>query len=104
MPSFSGDRLRGHRNGLGRGLADVAEKVGCTVEELESFEAARGEPTPELLAAIAAELGQPIRELHARNSVGQDDYMDAVLSHADPLSDDDLRSIALVMRRKPNAA
>lgn len=104
QPTFSSDRLRGHRHGTGHALADVAAAAGCPAEDLESYEAGGAEPAPDLLAALASALHIPIDELYSRYDDGSRDYCNAVVQHAEPLSDTDLHALALVMRGKAEHA
>jgi transcriptional regulator with XRE-family HTH domain len=98
VKTFSPHRLRGHRDGVGRTLADLAAAIGRSTDALKSCESGRTEPPAKVLAALADELGVELDDLFARHDDPTTDYVDAVAQHCPPLTEDEVHAAAVVIR------
>jgi transcriptional regulator with XRE-family HTH domain len=56
--------LRGHRDGQGRSLGEIAGEAGCSPAYLSEVERGRKDVSTELLVAIAYALGVPIANVY----------------------------------------
>jgi transcriptional regulator with XRE-family HTH domain len=98
--SFSRDRLRGHRNGLGLSLADLSERTDPTINmhTIKSYETGRAEPPAHRLGVLADALGIAIDDLYTQHDDRVRDYCAAVASHGPPMSEESLDAAATVLR------
>lgn len=99
IADVSRQRLRGHRNGTGLSPAEVAERIGCAESDVRAWEAGELSPAPVTLRVLAQLYACPEDGFVRRRDGDAADYIDAVVSHMAPLGDDDLRSVASVLRR-----
>jgi transcriptional regulator with XRE-family HTH domain len=95
---FSPHRLRGHRHGVGRTLAELAARVGRSPDALKFYETGRSEPPPRVLAALTKELGIELGDLVARHNDPVLEYVDAVAQHCPPLTSDEVQAAAVIVR------
>jgi DNA-binding XRE family transcriptional regulator len=58
-----GERLRAHRTGSGRTLAETAGRAGVSPQYLSEMERGRKEPSSEMIAAVAGALGLTLADL-----------------------------------------
>jgi len=58
-----GERLRAHRTGSGRTLAETAGRAGVSPQYLSEMERGRKEPSSEMIAAVAGALGLTLTDL-----------------------------------------
>lgn len=98
MVEFSPHRLRGHRHGIGRTLADLGSRVGRSAEALKAYESGRAQPPAKVLAALAVELGIGMDELFSSHDDAILDYVDAVAQHGPPLTPEEVQGAAAVLR------
>lgn len=99
-PTFSTARLRGHRNGRLREIHDVAVRLGISDAEYENIESGRLLPGEEMISRIAHVLDVPVEQLHsAPGTPYVEDYADAVLRYATPMTEEDIDRAARAILR-----
>jgi transcriptional regulator with XRE-family HTH domain len=95
---FSPDRLRGHRHGSGRTLAELGAAVGRSAESIKFYETGRSRPPADILGRLAAALGICTDELFGRHADPVVEYVDAVAQHCPPLTAEEVQGAAVVLR------
>lgn len=92
--------MRGHRDGIGLTLGELAERVGLTAIDCLRIEVGEMDPTTEQIADLADALGQPTHELLSLGAEWEDDYVDAAVSHLGPMSAEEVAQAARVLARR----
>lgn len=95
---FSRGRLRGHRNGLGLSQVELGARAGIDPDTLAAFEQGDLAPGDATVFALAEALGVPVRSLRSITGNWCEDYVDAALSHAEPLATQDVDRAAHALR------
>ncbi|MGH4021747.1 MAG: helix-turn-helix domain-containing protein [Pseudonocardiaceae bacterium] len=97
--TFSGWRVRGHRDGQGLRLCDLGIQTEIHPNTIRSYESGQAQPPARRLPVLADALGVAIEDLFARYPDDpMRDYIDAVASHGPPLSDEVIAGAAQVLR------
>lgn len=96
--TFSPARLRGHRNGRGLHLKELALAARCSPTRLREIEIG-AEPTPGEIEALSDALSVSATEFEA-TSDSITDYADAVAYHDRPMTDAEVAQAALLLRRR----
>lgn len=96
--NFSRGRLRGHRNGLGLSQVELGARVGIPADHVAEYEQGDRIPDPLTQDALAAALGISPRSLRSVSANWAEDYVDAALSHAQPLQPQDIDRAAHALR------
>ena len=95
---FSRGRLRGHRNGLGLSQVELGARSGVDPDTIAAFEQGNLAPGDLTLQRLADALGVPLRSLRSISGNSCEDYVDAALSHAQPLAQQDVDRAAHALR------
>lgn len=98
---FCRHRVRGHRQGMGLSLSDVAQSIGRTESAVRSYETGVSRPSVAILGALAKLFGVPTDDLYQKceDPSGVEDYVGALVQHMAPLSDGEIKAAAAVLRR-----
>lgn len=98
MTTFSRDRMRGHRDGLGLTLTDLGRRTGINPNTLRSYESGKAEPPARRLGVLAEALDVHIDDLYGQHGDPIRDYCAAVAAHGPPMSDQAITNAATVLR------
>lgn len=79
-------------------LAEVAAAVDRTADTIKDYEGGRARPSARTTAALAKVLQVGIDELFGRYEDPILDYVDAVAQHGPPLTAEEVRGAAVVLR------
>lgn len=95
---FSRGRLRGHRNGLGLSQIELGHRAGLHPDTLAAFEQGDLAPSDSIVIDLADALGVSPRSLRSATGNWCEDYVDAALTHAQPLAAQDVDRAAHALR------
>lgn len=96
--NFSRGRLRGHRNGLGLSQVELGVRAGISADDVAAYEQGDRVPGAATLVDLADALGVSPRSLRSISANWCEDYVDAALSHAEPLEPQDVDRAAHALR------
>lgn len=95
---FSRGRLRGHRNGQGLSQVEVGARAGIHPDTIAAFEQGNLAPDDAMVIDLADALGVSPRSLRSASGNWCEDYVDAALTHAEPLATQDVDRAAHALR------
>lgn len=101
---FSLARLRGHRDGRRLTVHEVAERLHVADRVYEQIESGERETSAVLVQRVAQILGISETELYSEGATYEDDYADAVLQYATPMTDADIDRAAKAIHRVGHTA
>jgi len=76
----------------------VGAAVGRTADTIKDYEGGRARPSARTLAGLAKVLEVGIDDLFVRHQDATLDYVEAVSQHGPPLTDEEIRGAAVVLR------
>jgi hypothetical protein len=96
--TYSRARSRGHLDGLGIEIAELANRTGITETRCADLMYGPIAPTDEEIAQLAVVFGFEPESLHSQGGEWEKEYVEAVLLHAAPMSYEDIQVAAEALR------